>query len=152
MSASGLPDIETLIPHRGPMRLIDRVIEIEPAAIAALATVPSRGPFVSPDADPPGYIVIEMMAQTVSAWDGWQRLQQGHVPEIGFLLGTRRLRCDRVTLAPGASLRVDARLVFSDGEMASFACTVREGEGEPFAEARLNVFCSPSAPGPKVQP
>jgi predicted hotdog family 3-hydroxylacyl-ACP dehydratase len=152
MIASDPPDIETLIPHRGPMRLIDRVIEIERSAITTLASVPTGGPFVAPDADPPGYMVIEMMAQTVSAWDGWQRRRQGHAPEIGFLLGTRRLRCDRETLAPGTSLRIDARLVFSDGEMACFVCTVQEGDGEPFAEATLNVFCSASPPDPEAEP
>jgi predicted hotdog family 3-hydroxylacyl-ACP dehydratase len=145
MTASALPDIETLIPHRDPMRLIDRVIEIENGAIVTQASVPTSGPFLTPGADPPGYMVIEMMAQTVGAWNGWQRLQQGQEPQIGYLLGTRRFRCDRATLTPGATVRIDARPVFSDGEMACFACTAREADGLPFAEARLNVFC-PATP------
>jgi predicted hotdog family 3-hydroxylacyl-ACP dehydratase len=140
-----LPDIETLIPHRAPMRLIDCVIEIADGAVATQASVPAGGPFVTPDTDPPGYMVIEMMAQTVAAWNGWQRLQQEHEPRIGYLLGTRRFRCDRATLAPGTTVRIAARLVFSDGEMACFACTVREADAPPFAEATLNVFC-PATP------
>lgn len=145
MTASALPGIETLIPHRGPMRLIDRVIEIENGAIATQASVPTSGPFVTPDADPPGYVIIEMMAQTVGAWNGWQRLRQGQEPQIGYLLGTRRFRCDRATLPPGTTMRIDARQVFSDGEMACFACTAGEAGALPFAEARLNVFC-PATP------
>lgn len=145
MTPSALPEIETLIPHRDPMRLIDCVIEIENDAIATQATVPADGPFVAPDADPPGYVVIEMMAQTVGAWNGWQHRQAGREPQIGYLLGTRRFRCERATLAPGTSLRIDAQAVFSDGEMACFACTAREADGLPFAEATLNVFC-PATP------
>jgi len=141
MTAPALPDIHTLIPHRDPMRLVDRVIAIQDDAIAAQATVPAGGPFVAAGADPPGYVVIEMMAQTIGAWNGWQRLQQDHEPQIGYLLGTRRFRCDRLTLTPGMALRIDARLVFSDGEMACFACTVGEAGAIPFAEATLNVFC-----------
>jgi len=150
MTASALPDIETLIPHRGSMRLIDRVIEIEDGAIATQASVPTGGPFVTPGADPPGYMVLEMMAQTVGAWNGWQRLQQGQEPQIGYLLGTRRFRCDRTTLTPGTALRIDAQPVFSDGEMACFACTAREADALPFAKARINVFC-PATPS-KVPP
>jgi predicted hotdog family 3-hydroxylacyl-ACP dehydratase len=147
-----LPDIDALIPHRPPMRLIDRVIEIEGDTITALASVPANGPFVSAGADPPGYVVVEMMAQTVGAWDGWQRRQRGDGPEVGFLLGTRRLRCDRPTLVPGTTVRIEARMLFSDGELASFACTAREGGAEPFAEATLNVFCPATGRASKVLP
>jgi predicted hotdog family 3-hydroxylacyl-ACP dehydratase len=141
MTAATLPDIDTLIPHRDPMRLVERVIAIEDEAVAALASVPADGPFVAQGADPPGYLVIEMMAQTIGAWNGWQRLRVDHEPQIGYLLGTRRFRCDRMTLIPGTQLRIDARLVFSDGEMACFACSVGEEGAAPFAEATLNVFC-----------
>ena len=143
MSASGpLPAIETLIPHRGPMRLVEQVIEIGGDTIVAAALVPVAGPFVPDDGDPPGYLVIEMMAQSISAWDGWQRRQQGGAPEIGFLLGTRRFRCDRPTLAPGTRLRIAARLVFRDREMACFECQVWDGGPEAFAQATLNVYCA----------
>jgi predicted hotdog family 3-hydroxylacyl-ACP dehydratase len=142
---AALPDIEALIPHRDPMRLVDRVIAIEDEGVAVQATVPASGPFVAPGADPPGYVVIEMMAQTIGAWNGWQRLRHDHEPQIGYLLGTRRFRCVRMTLAPGMALRIDARLVFSDGEMACFACTASEDGAAPFAEATLNVFCPAAA-------
>ena len=123
------------------MRLIDRVITVGEEAITAEGTVPSSGPFVADQAEPPGYMVIEMMAQTIGAWNGWQRLQQGSEPQIGYLLGTRRFRCDRLTLCPGTLLRIEARMAFSDGEMASFACTAGEVGATPFAEATLNVYC-----------
>lgn len=147
-----LPHIDRLIPHRPPMRLIDRVVEIEGDRITALASVPADGPFVAAEGGAPGYIVVEMMAQTVGAWDGWQRRQRGGGPEIGFLLGTRRLRCDRATLVPGSTVRIDARMVFSDGELASFACTAWDDHGEPFAEATLNVFCPANGGASEVAP
>jgi len=141
MTASALPDILALIPHRDPMRLIDRMVAIEDEAVTAEGTVPGQGPFAASQTDPPGYLIVEMMAQTVGAWNGWHRLQKGEEPQIGYLLGTRRFRCDRLTLRPGTILRIAARLVFSDGEMASFACTASEADSAPFAEASLNVFC-----------
>jgi predicted hotdog family 3-hydroxylacyl-ACP dehydratase len=138
---AALPDIQKLIPHRDPMCLVDCVLAIEDEAIAVQASVPASGPFVTPQTDPPGYVVIEMMAQTIGAWNGWQRLQHDQEPQIGYLLGTRRFRCDRMTLAPGTPLRIDARLMFSDGEMACFVCTAGEAGAAPFAEATVNVFC-----------
>jgi predicted hotdog family 3-hydroxylacyl-ACP dehydratase len=152
MSSPGLPDIEALIPHRGAMRLIDRVIELGENRVVALATVPASGPFVSAAADPPGYIALEMMAQSVSAWDGWRRRERGGAPEIGFLLGTRRFRCDRVTLVPGATVRIAARMVFCDDEMACFECEAWDGAAEPFAQAMLNVFCPATPTDPQASP
>lgn len=149
MIISELPDIEILIPHRHPMRLVDRVVEVDADSVVALATVPYDGPFVRADADPPGYLVIEMMAQSVSAWHGWTCRQAGETPRIGYLLGTRELRCVRPTLEPGSRLRIAASAMFRDAGVGSFSCTVWDeptspgacptGEA-PFATANITVF------------
>ncbi|MEO1018042.1 MAG: 3-hydroxylacyl-ACP dehydratase [Pseudomonadota bacterium] len=146
MSVPALPDIELLIPHRGKMRLIERVVLVEGDTIVAAAVVPENGLFDLTDDRPPGYLVIEMMAQTVSAWDGWQRYAYGAPPTIGFLLGTRRFRCNRALLQPGETLQIRATVSVSGDEMASFDCEARDQEGlsqpssEPFAAGTLSVF------------
>lgn len=149
MIRSELPDIESLIPHRHPMRLVDRVIDVGEGSIVVLATVPSDGPFISADADLPGYLVIEMMAQSVSAWHGWTCRQAGEAPRIGYLLGTRELHCERPTLAPGSQLRIVAKALLRDAEVGSFSCSVfdapvsidtRPPSGAPFATANITVF------------
>lgn len=154
MIISELPDIESLVPHRHPMRLVDRVVEVDDDSIVVLATVPSDGPFVRGDADPPGYLVIEMMAQSVSAWHGWTCRQAGETPRIGYLLGTRELRCTRPTLAPGSQLRITAASLFRDAGVGSFCCAVSDAPPAaeapaateaPFATANITVFVPTSA-------
>lgn len=143
------PDIESLVCHRRPMRLVDRVVALDDDSVVASATVPSDGPFVRAGADPPGYLVLEMMAQSVGAWHGWTCLSAGEKPRIGYLLGTRELRCTRSTLAPGAQLRIAAAALFRDAAVGSFACSAwdapdgaaaSEPAEPPFATANITVF------------
>ena len=137
---AALPDIEKLIPHRDPMRLVERVIAIEDEAIAVRATVPASGPFATPQADPPGYVVIEMMAQTISAYDGLRRFKRDLPPSVGFLLGCRSYVAREPYLAAGTVLTITGRMVLNDGDLASFDCIIRDENPGNFAEASLNVY------------
>lgn len=150
-----LPDIESLVLHRRPMLMVDRIVTVDDDSVVALATVPNDGPFVRPDADPPGYLVLEMMAQSVSAWHGWTCRCAGEPPRIGYLLGTRELHCERPTLAPGSRLRIAAAALYRDAEIGSFSCAVWDAPGvsresqpsePPFATAKITVFV-PTAQG-----
>lgn len=155
-----LPGIESLVHHRRPMLLVDRIVTVSDDSVVALATVPRDGPFVSADADPPGYLVLEMMAQSVSAWHGWTCRCAGETPRIGYLLGTRELRCERPTLTPGAQLRIAAAALYRDAEIGSFSCAVWDAPDAPeesqpseppFATANITAFV-PTANGAGAAP
>ncbi len=143
-----LTDIETFIPHRGSMRLIHRLLAVDDETVRVEAEVPEDGPFLSSPSSAPAYLLIEMMAQTISAWDGWHRLAKGETPRVGYLLGTRKFHCDTPQLHPGEILEIHAREILSDGEMGSFACqalrrppsNAEPGQLEPFANATLSVY------------
>lgn len=134
-----LPDIEKLVPHRGTMLLIDRLVEATDDRALGEVCITETSCFYRDGQGVPAYVGIEYMAQTVAAYDGAKRLRTGAAPEIGFLLGTRRYAADRDYFRAGDRLSIKAEMVFNDGGMASFDCTISVN-GVPSVTATLNVF------------
>lgn len=140
MTTPCFPDIERLVPHRAPMLLIDRIVAATDDDVTAEARVDAASIFAVDGAGVPSYVGLEMMAQTVCAYDGLQRFNERPTPLVGFLLGCRKYTVQRPYLEPGRVLTVTARVLLHHGEMASFACHIRGGDTVDFAEASLNVY------------
>lgn len=133
-----LPRICELVPHAGPMLLLDRVLEVGDDYLVSEVVVRKDGLF-----DEAGrvaaFLGLEYMAQTISAFSGWQARQQGERVKVGYLLGTRRFTTNVGDFACGDVLRVTARRVVQDSVgMAAFDCMV---EGElAMQSATLSVY------------
>lgn len=140
MMAPPIPPIEHLVPHRAPMLLIHRVIAATENDVTAEARVDAGSIFAVDGAGIPSYVGLEMMAQTVCAYDGLQRFNERPSPLMGFLLGCRKYTVRRPYLAPGTVLTITARVLLHHGEMASFACRMSDGETATLAEGSLNVY------------
>jgi predicted hotdog family 3-hydroxylacyl-ACP dehydratase len=134
--------IESYIPHRGGMRLIDRVLEIDDEHVVAEVDVPFDGLFVR-DGRVPSWIGIEYMAQTVSAWAGHRGRALGNGPRPGLLLGSRRYEAHGDGFPSGALLRVEVRceLIGANG-LGQFDCRIVM-EGRDVATARIAVLDPP---------
>lgn len=134
-----LPSIRELVPHAGPMCLLDRVLAVEGETLSAEVVVPADGLF-SRDGGVGAWVGIEYMAQAVAAWAGWQARQLGEKPRIGLLLGTRRYRCSVARFAAGQRLQVEiARGYQADNGLGQFECRIH-ADGEELASATLTVF------------
>lgn len=131
--------IEDFIPHRGPARWIDRVIELDAERAVVEADVPSEGRQVHAGTMP-AWAGIELMAQTVATWAGGRAQREGRPVRIGFLLGTRRYEslCDGFT--SGSTLRIEAcRDFVSDEGLGMFSCRIHCGAAL-LAQAQVSVF------------
>lgn len=83
---------ESLIPHRLPMRLVDRLLSFGDRLGVAEATIPPDCPLVSPDGRLDPAALIELMAQAYAVVKGYDdRLHNKPVKE-GFLVGIRQVR------------------------------------------------------------
>jgi predicted hotdog family 3-hydroxylacyl-ACP dehydratase len=134
--------IESYIPHRGAMRLIDRIVEIGDEHVLAEVDVPFDGLFVRDGAVPP-WIGIEYMAQAVSAWAGNRGRAKGGAPRPGLLLGSRRYEVHCEGFPCGALLRVEARCELSAANgLGQFDCRIVL-EGREVASARISVLDPP---------
>jgi len=139
MGDAGIATIERFIPHRPPMRLIDRLIEADDEGVVVEADVPLQGRFVD-DGAMPTWVGIELMAQAISAWAGARAHRRGQPTKLGMLLGTRRFRIRRTSLPAGATVRIHVRCeLLADHGLGMFDCHIKLGD-ETVASAYVSVF------------
>lgn len=142
--ATALPDIEHVIPHRGTMLLVDRLVHWDDETVAVELTVPAESPF-HVDGGVPGYVGVEYMAQAVACWAGCHARTRGEPPPLGFLLGTRRYECAVPLFRSGQVLRVEARReILGENGLGVFACRILAADRE-LATANVSVFEPPDA-------
>ena len=129
--------IERIIPHRYPMLLIDRVIELEPGKRATAIKNVTRNEWFFEGHFPqqpimPGVLIIEALAQTgaVAALSAEQ-----FRGKLGLFAGIDGVRFRR-QVVPGDQLRLEVTLERVRGPIgkASAAATV---DGEPAASGTL---------------
>ena len=128
-----LYDIERVVPHRGTLRLVDRLVAWDEDSVAVELRVPHEGPFSH--------------AEGVPAWVGveYRARSAGREPSIGFLLGTRRYESRVTWFVAGALLRVEAtRELLGDNGLGMFRCRILE-DGDELATANVSVFEPPDA-------
>jgi predicted hotdog family 3-hydroxylacyl-ACP dehydratase len=135
----GLPDIRNLLPHAGPMVLLDRLISADAESVCAEVCIRQDSMFYK-DGAVGAWIGLEYMAQAIAAFAGYNALVRGEPVKIGFVLGTRHYDCIRPLFLPGKVLKVSATRVFQDDSgMASFDCYINDESG-PVASAGVTVF------------
>lgn len=130
---------EAWIPHRGAMRLIDRVVEVGAEHAVAEVHVPADGLFVQAGGVP-SWIGLEYMAQAVAAWAGARARRAGAAPRVGLLLGSRRYEAHCAAFPSGERLRVEARCaLMGENGLGLFDCRISM-RGEEVATARIAVY------------
>ena len=134
------PAIASLVPHAAPMLLLDRLCEATATTARCEVRVgETLALFLRDDGALPGWVGIELMAQTVAAWSGYQGHQRQEEPQIGLLLGARKYQCHLARLPAGSLLTIDCEQLLQDGALASLQCYLR-CDGELVAEARLSTI------------
>lgn len=134
------PAIASLVPHAAPMLLLDRLCEATATTARCEVRVgETLALFLRDDGALPGWVGIELMAQTVAAWSGYQGHLRQEEPQIGLLLGARKYQCHLARLPAGSLLTIDCEQLLQDGALASFQCYLR-CDGELVAEARLSTI------------
>lgn len=135
-----LPPITDLIPHRGAMLLIARLMSVTRDHALAEAKTGGDHVFFREGKGIPAYIGLEMMAQTVCAWDGYWRRQATQGPAIGFLLGCRRYSTTRPYFLEQETLCVEAIPMLADSEMGSFRCRIYTPDGQDLASSTISAY------------
>jgi predicted hotdog family 3-hydroxylacyl-ACP dehydratase len=135
----GMPDIRSLLPHAGPMVLLDRVISVDEDSLLAEVCIRSDSLFCN-GGGVGAWVGIEYMAQAIGAWAGYTAQLRGEPVKLGFLLGTRRYECRRPIFLLGSVLRVHVQRLFqNENGLGSFECSIDDEEGR-VATAIITVF------------
>jgi predicted hotdog family 3-hydroxylacyl-ACP dehydratase len=136
-------DIRSLIPHAGPMVLLDRVISVDEDGLCAEVSIRSNTLFCGADGVG-AWVGIEYMAQAIAAWAGYTAQLRGEPVKLGFLLGTRRYESSRPIFVLGSVLRVHVQRLFqNENGLGSFECFIDNEEGR-VASATVTVFQPPN--------
>lgn len=102
-------DIEALIPHRAPIRVITDVIELHENSGIAAAVVNERWPLY--DGQGVGALaLIEAIAQTSAIVEGYKRKLAGKSGVKGWLVGIKsaEFAVDTIAVNTPISIRVDS--------------------------------------------
>ncbi len=113
---------EELVPHRVPMRLVDRLLAVDGKDGVVEAQIIAECPLVDAAGELEDIAMIELIAQSYAALKGYLDRLENKASRQGFLVGVKKL----VTLEPvrvGDCLRID---IMTLGELEDFA--VAEGQ------------------------
>jgi len=130
-------EIRKILPHRYPMLLVDRIIELEAERVVGIKNVTATEPFFTghfPDFPVmPGVLIIEAMAQTAGV------LVLKSIPDrhkkLVLLVAVENARF-RKPVVPGDTLRMEMKVLKRKASVAKMA-GVATVDGQVVAEAEV---------------
>ncbi|MEZ4601630.1 MAG: hypothetical protein R2940_17715 [Syntrophotaleaceae bacterium] len=144
--SAGLPlAAEKLIPHRRPMQLIKALESYEDGAGTVVAEVEPGNPLLEPDDSLAEVGLLELMAQSYAAVQGYADSFSGLPPRQGFLVGVRGVSFyARPRL--GDRLEIRVRVTTRLEGFAIVEGSVRRND-EILAEGNIKLFIVPAEGG-----
>ncbi|MCF6776864.1 hypothetical protein L3V83_09825 [Thiotrichales bacterium 19X7-9] len=133
--------IESLIPHRKPMCLIDRVIQADSQTVICQSDIQTDHLFYRDEISGVDHWVgIEMMAQASAVL---ARFQEGRnldeKPRLGFLLSIRNHKAYIPYFTAGRRLTIIASKIYIEDSLGAFDCQILVGE-QLVASAKINAI------------
>src|SRR5262245_58586395 len=121
------PPIEEVLPHRGSMLLVDRVLAWDGQRVS-VSSLPRADAWYADAQGMPSWIGIELMAQAMAAHVGLMARSRQEPPKQGLLLGTRAYRATLPHFPFGRRLTVRAqRAVGDDSGIGAYDCAIELG-------------------------
>ena len=137
-------DIESIIKHRKPMRLIDELLSFDAKSASVLVSITEQSEFYRAEyGGVPSYIGIEYMAQCIAAKAGANDLFHHKEVSLGFLLGTRKYQPLVTEFVLGQTLKVSVtEITDEEGGLSVFSGQIVDINKPAviLAEAKINVF------------
>ena len=131
-------ELSTLVPHKGRMFIIDRIIDTNPNdwTIESETKITENFMFYEKSAGgAPNYACFEIVAQTISALTGLYARENNLPPNMGFILSVSNLHFDFDIMRAGQTVRVKALQEAVVENVYSFSAEifiddVKAGEGK----------------------
>lgn len=120
------PALEELVPHRPPMRFVEKILRAADDGATCLARVPRACALVE-DGETPAFVALEAAAQTAAVWEALRRSRgrNGASSRIGYLVSTRDAILYRSTIPADADLLASVRLEAWVAPLAVYAVQVQ---------------------------
>lgn len=138
------PPIHELIPHAGPMVLVDELVEWAEGAATCTLTLRERAPFVR-EGKVESAVTMEYMAQTVAACLGYEALRGGAGVRVGMIIACKRFIAHAGSLAVDDELEIQVKRVRGNDVLSHFDCRVMRS-GTLYSEATLTLYHAEKPP------
>lgn len=135
-------DLDRLLPHRPPFRLLQEVVEWTEDGLVARASIPADAWFATPEGVSP-LLGLEMGAQAIGLCEALNgSVVSAGRPRVGYLVAIRKALFHCRELPVDQGLLVQASREGGAGRLSMFSISVAL-EAEPrdrLVEARISVF------------
>lgn len=134
-------DIQDVIPHRPPMRLIDSLHSQAAMQVTTTAGVNEQSLFYDAAVNGvPAWVGLEYMAQTAAVWIGLRDHQQGRTPEPAFLVSARQYQAHEPVFPLGSHFYIEVTVKLMDANIVSFVGKIYDDSGKNWADALFTAF------------
>ncbi|HPC86268.1 MAG TPA: hypothetical protein P5238_11200 [Smithellaceae bacterium] len=130
-------DIESLIPHREPIKIITQAMELQDDSGTAAAVVNERWPLFD-GRTVHSFVLIEAVAQTAALVEGYKRKKKGLDAVKGWMVGIKSAEFHRELLALQTPITVSIQSLYSFDDYAVINGIVTS-ENETLLTAVLQV-------------
>ncbi len=120
-------DIESLIPHREPIKIISEVLDIQEDFAITTAIVNSSWPLFEGDAAD-SLVLIEAIAQTAAIVEGYKRKQRGKTGVKGWLVGIKNAEFNVAKIPVDTQLTIFINSKYSFDNYGVVQGTIKSGE------------------------
>jgi len=83
--------VDGIIPHKPPMRIIDTLDELAERSASCSALINKDMPFIEEDGSLDNVAYLEMIAQSIAALNGFRNMNESGPSPEGYLLGAKKL-------------------------------------------------------------
>ena len=120
--AAGLPPLDALLPHRGPMRFVTRVAGEAGDGITCEAEIPPDCGMIA-GGYAPALAALEAAAQASAVWEALRRTRGAGPagPRVAYLVGLEDVRFHVHRIAPSERFLASARLIAAAPPLAHYA-------------------------------
>ena len=132
--------LETILPHKSSMLLIDDILDysMQDKWLETSVTIRKDSLFYDEELNGINSLIgIEYMAQTIGCYAFFRK--KLNKPQVGFLLGTRLYNNAVDVFELGKTYRILVKEVFV-AEIYSFDCFIYNELGDEVASATINVY------------
>jgi len=119
-------NVEELIPHREPIRIISEVIEIADDLAITGAVVKSSWPLFDGDGVN-SLVLIEAIAQTAALVEGYKKQKQGKPGVKGWLVGIKNAEFKQAKIPVNTRMVVSVKSLYSFDNYGVIEGTVKSG-------------------------
>jgi predicted hotdog family 3-hydroxylacyl-ACP dehydratase len=132
-------DIEALIPHRRPMRLVEEVVTVEAEAIVTASVVRDTWP-TAERGSVRALVLVELIAQSAAVLQGWNERRDGKTATGGLLVGIPQATPCQPTVPLGARLLCSVRITHGAPNYLAFEGEVKDTGGVLWLTAAIQAF------------